>query len=173
VTAGTKIAFVVDANVLIDYANADLTVLSILSREIGPVFVPDAVLDKVDQLDRNDCDQLAIRVAEPSLEQLLDAGQRRGRLAFDDSLCLILARDNGWICTTNDKALRSECAKIGVDVQWGLQLLIALVEKGELMVEDAESIASAIHETNPAFVTREILNTFKEKVRRIQEERIF
>lgn len=169
--AQVKTALVVDANVLIDYANADATVLSLISKVIGPLNVPDAVLDKVGQLDRHDCDELGIKVVEPSLEQLIEAGERRGRLAYDDRICLILARDNVWICITNDKALRSKCAEIGVEVLWGLQPMITLVAEDELGSEDAELIALSIHEANPAFVTEEIVERFKNKLRRITNNR--
>jgi hypothetical protein len=49
---------VVDANVLIDYLNADLTVLGLLSKAMSPVYVSDAVLENVDGIDRHGCDVL-------------------------------------------------------------------------------------------------------------------
>lgn len=162
---------VVDANVLIDYVNTDISVLSLVARVIGPLHVPDAVLDKVGALDRSECEQLGLQVAEPTLEQLLEAGDRRGRLAHDDRLCLILARDNRWRCITNDKALRAECAGVGVDVLWGLEPMLTLVAEGELNSGEAEAVAWAISESNPAFVTREIVMRFKNKLRRIATER--
>ena len=171
VVSRVRIALVVDANVLIDYANADLTVLSLVSRVMGPLHVPDVVLDKVDQLDRHDCDQLGMRIVEPSLEQLLEAGEKRGRLAYDDRLSLILARDNTWTCITNDKALRAECAEVGVEVLWGLQPMLTLVANGELGVEDAENVAANIHESNPAFVTEEVVEKFKSKLRTAEIKR--
>jgi rRNA-processing protein FCF1 len=166
-----KIALVADANVLIDYANADVSVLSLVSRVVGPLHVPDAVLDKVAALDRNECDQLGLKIAEPTLEQLLEAGDRRGKLAHDDRLCLILARDNGWRCITNDKALRAECVEARVEVLWGLEPMLTLVAESELTTHEAETVAWGIHETNPAFVTKEIVTRFKSKLRRIATAR--
>jgi hypothetical protein len=78
-----KPGFVVDANVLIDYANVDLTVLTVFSTSVAPIYVPDAVLEKVSALDPGDCDQLGFVVHQPTLEQLLEAGDRRGRLAYE------------------------------------------------------------------------------------------
>lgn len=98
---------VVDANVLIDYAEADESVLALVVRHIGPVFVPRDVLDEVDQFDEDTCTRLGLQIAEGSLEQLLEAGAGGGGLSFQDWMCLILARDNGWVCVTNDGRLRS------------------------------------------------------------------
>ncbi len=162
-----KTGFVVDANVLIDYSNADMTVLGLLSRVVGPVYISDAVLENVASIDRSDCDQLGFTIALPTLDQLLEAGAKRGKLAHDDCLCLILARDNGWLCITNDKALRAECADVNVEVQWGLEPMLSLVAHGELDIDEAESVAWKIHETNPAFVTKAIVNEFKSKLRRL------
>ncbi len=63
-------------------------------------------------------------------------------------MCLILARDQGWTCVTNDGRLRRACADEGVAVLWGLQLMVKLVEAGELSADDAISVAEAIGETN-------------------------
>jgi len=166
-----KTSFVVDANVLIDYANTDLTMLSLVSRIVGPLHVPDAVLDMVAAVNRNDCDQLDLKIVEPTLEQLLEAGERRGRLAHDDRLCLILARDNGWVCITNDKALRAECAEENVEVLWGLEPMLTVVAEGELSAEEAEAVAWSIHKTNPAFVSEALVTKFKSKLRHLAAKR--
>lgn len=163
--------FVVDANVLIDYSNADLTVLGLLSKTVSPVYVSDAVLENVEGLDRSECDQLGLVIAQPNLEQMIEAGDRRIKLAYDDWMCLILARDNGWLCVTNDKALRAECAGAGVKVQWGLEPMLTLASHGVLESEEAESVAWCIHDSNPAFVTEAIVKRFAKKLRRIVSER--
>ena len=157
--------FVVDANVLIDYAKSDLAVLALLSRVIARVHVPDAVLAKVTQVEVSDCDELGLRVVQPNLDQLLEAGEKAGRLADDDWLCLIVARDNGWACITNDRALRAECGAAAVELLWGLEPMLALVSIGELAVNDAEAVAWRIHESNPAFVTSGIVTTCASKLR--------
>ena len=101
---------IADANVLIDYVNSDVSVLALLAQHAGPLYVATPVLEKVEGLDRSECERLGMVVIEPTLDQLLEAGQARGRLAFDDRVCLILARDRAWSCVTNDKALRRACA---------------------------------------------------------------
>jgi hypothetical protein len=46
------------------------------------------------------------------LAQLTEAAQRGGPLSFEDKLCLVLARDNGWICLFNDGPLREACQNL-------------------------------------------------------------
>jgi len=50
--------------VLIDYAKADPTVLTLVARHLGPVHVPRDVLGEVDQLDEEACDRLGLVVVE-------------------------------------------------------------------------------------------------------------
>jgi len=45
--------------------------------------------------------------------------------------------------------------------------VLTLAARGELNTDEAESVAWAIHETNPAFVTEAIVNEFKSKLRRL------
>ena len=154
---------IVDANVLIDYLDAEPSVLTLVAREAGPVFVATAVLAKVDQLDVTACEDLGLTIAEPSLGQLLEASVGRPGLAFDDVVCLIMARDNGWCCVTNDRALRAACRLSGVSVQWGLEIMLRLVAKSALSSRDAIEVALAIQRTNRAFITDAIVSEFKVK----------
>ena len=108
---------IVDANVLIDYLDTEPSVLALVAREAGPLFVATEVLAKVDQLDVTVCEELGLSIAVPSLSQLLEAAVRRPGLAFDDVVCLVMARDNGWCCVTNDRALRAACRASDVSVQ--------------------------------------------------------
>jgi len=100
---------IIDADVLIDYTQADPTVLSLVAAHLGRVYVAAATLDEVTGLDEEQCERLGLEVIEGETEQLIEAGQRRSGLSFADHLCLILAYDNGWTCVTNDKGLRSQC----------------------------------------------------------------
>ena len=162
---GTRSGFVVDANVLIDFESADLAILGVFAKKVGPVFVPNAVIENVSAVSLGDCDRIGLRLIQPNLDQLIEAGENRGRLAFDDWLCLILARDHAYQCISNDKALRAECINCGVSVMWGLEPMLILAAQGELSCDEAESVAWKIHESNPVFVTESIISAFMNKLR--------
>jgi len=157
----------IDANVLIDFADSDVTVLRLVVRHLAPVSVLRPVLREVTQLDATDCDRLDLSLFEPSVEQLLEAGARRRSLSFFDRLCLIVSRDQGWACVTNDTVLRKECATEGVRTVWGLELLVGLVGARHLGNRSALTIATAIHHNNPRHISRAILSRLAERLRRL------
>lgn len=160
----TRIPLIADANVLIDYLDADPTVLALIAEETGPVMIAAAVLAKVDQLDTSICDKLGMRIVNASLDQLREAGQRRPGLAFDDMVCLVLARDNEWCCVTNDRALRAACESCGVEVRWGLEVMLPLVARNALSADEATEVALTIHKNNQAYISVSIVERFKAKV---------
>ena len=152
---------VIDANVLIDYSNSDLSVLALAANNIGPIYVPGVVLDEVDQLNEDDCERLGLIVLEEPVEILLAAGEKRGALSFEDHVCLLLAKENGWICISNDKPLHRACGEEEVTVKWGLRLMIELVENGLLEKDTALEVAQVIQVSNPKHITPEIIENFK------------
>jgi rRNA-processing protein FCF1 len=151
---------IVDANVLIDYVSTDEAVLALASAHLGEVVVPSPILSEVEALDAADCDRLGLRVVDPTLEQLLAAASQRGRLPFEDHVCLIIARDNGWTCVTSDGRLRTACIEAGIEVMWSLDLVVALVRAEALPADDAIAIASDLHRLSPRFITEAILAEF-------------
>jgi len=154
---------VVDANVLIDYAMADTSILSLASRFVGTIHVPRSILEEVSQLAETDCDRLGLRIVEASLDQIQEAVRGSGRLSFNDRVCLILARDSGWTCLTNDRALRKACDGMAVPVLWGLELMLELIAAGHLVPETALHVARVIQAANPRHITAEILDRFERK----------
>lgn len=64
---------VVDANVLIDYAKADESVLALVVQRVGPIYIPRDVFEEVEQLDEDACTRLGLVVVDGTLEQLLEA----------------------------------------------------------------------------------------------------
>lgn len=154
----------VDANVLVDYQAADLAILSLVSRHVGTVHIVSTVLAEVDGLDESECERLGFRVVEPTLAQATEAASPNGRLSFQDRTCLVVCRDNGWTCVSNDKALRRSCDAVGVAVRWGLELMLELVQGGHLPAEDADDAAERIHRANPVFLNATILAAFREKL---------
>ena len=61
---------VIDANVLIDYTHAARSILKLYAQHLGDVFVPEAILDEVDELSREDCEALGIQVVTATDKQL-------------------------------------------------------------------------------------------------------
>lgn len=156
--------FIADANVLIDYAKTSPAILELVSQHVGPVYVVADVLEEVEQLDVAQCNAIGLKVVEGNLAQLTEASQRGGPLSFEDKLCLVIARDNGWACLSNDGPLREACKAQGVQVVWGLEIMLALVEGQHLTAAAAIKEAQAIHAVNPMFITAEVLTAFKKKV---------
>jgi rRNA-processing protein FCF1 len=159
---------VVDANVLIDYAQTDRGILALAAQHIGSIHVPRVILDEVEQLSEADCHSLGLTLVDEPLEILATAAETRGALSFEDHVCLLLAKQNRWTCVTNDKRLHAECEKEGVSTYWGLRLLIELVRKGKIDMETADATARAIHETNPRHITPEILDQLRGRLTEIE-----
>jgi hypothetical protein len=154
----------VDANVLIDYRAADLAILSLVSGHVGTVHILSTVLAEVDGLDELECERLGLRVVEPTLGQATEASSPNGRLSFQDRTCLVVCRDNGWTCVSNDRALRRSCGDLGVAVCWGLELMLGLVQSRHLPAEDADEAAERMHQANPVFLNATIVAAFREKL---------
>ena len=158
---------IVDANVLIDYARSDRSILSMASRRLGQIFVASPVLEEVDQLDAAECEMLGLQVVEMTLQQLSAAAVAglSGQLSFPDHCCLLLAREGAFTCVTNDGRLRRACTEAHVPVLWGLELMVGLVAKNELTVDAAISTAREIRLSNPRHITEEILEKFAVRLR--------
>lgn len=157
---------ILDANVLIDYQQSDISVLTSVHKHIARICIPTLIIEEVDGLSMTECERLGLQVIEPELSQLTRAAATRGRLSFQDHLCLIVASDMGITCVTNDKALRSACETDGVRVLWGLQLMTSLVQVDAMSADEATRIARKIHSNNPLHIPRDLVERFAEKLRR-------
>lgn len=155
---------ILDADVLIDYCQSDIHVLRLISSHLGPIHLATPVLDEVRALNERTCAGLGIELVEPETEYVIRAGEERGSLSFEDKLCLYLAKDNDWICVTNEKPLRKECGKEGVKTVRGLELLAFLVEEGGITKKRASHIAVAIHEQNPLYINKQVVQRFLERI---------
>jgi predicted nucleic acid-binding protein len=114
---------ILDACVLIDFCDADPSVLRVVSRAVGAIHVATPVLAEVEQLDESTAESLGLRVVEPPLSMFAAAARKRGRLSPRDHLCLLMAKAEGWTCVSNDRALRTVWVADGVDVLWGLEMM--------------------------------------------------
>lgn len=138
-----------DANVLIDYFDAEPTVFSAIRTSVREIFVLDRIFREVGQLDAFRASELGLQVYEPAFEHMAAAAARRGPLSFQDHLCLAVARAEGMTCVTNDVALRTHCIEEKVEILWGLELLILAVKQGGIRASVAAEIGTAICGMNP------------------------
>lgn len=160
-----------DANVLIDYQKSDFSVLGLVNKHVGEVYVLTTIIDEVDGLDVVDCERLGLKVIEPELNQLMLAATKRGQLSFRDHLCLIVASKASFICVTNDKPLRNACTSEGVRILWGLEIMTALVRVNAMRAADAIQTAEKIHLSNPLHIPRKLVEQFSKIVTNIEKKR--
>lgn len=151
---------VADASVLIDIVDANETVLALIVQHVGRVIVPTPVLAEVDTLDELKCAALGLEVVEPTLDQLREAAVPHPALSFADKVCLIVARDAGATCLTNDGPLGAECEANGVPRMRGLRPLLVLVERGALPLAVAVGTVELISANNP-YITPAIVEEFR------------
>ena len=60
----------IDANVLIDYYNADFSIFSLVNEHIASVHILITILEEVKQLTVDDCEKHGLSVISPSFDQL-------------------------------------------------------------------------------------------------------
>ena len=161
----SKIFIIVsDANVLIEFLISNEEILMIACTTIFDIHVPIPILREIKQLSEAKARKLGLKLFEPTAEQLIHSISTDPRLSFEDSLCLQIAKENGWICTTNDKALRKECDKLHVNKMWGLEIMLALNQDGHLSKRDALKVAEKIGEINLR-ITKEVVENFGKKLK--------
>ena len=138
----------VDACVLIDYANSSSSVLKLVSKHVGKLHVATTVFREVTQVRPDDASRFGLTVVEPNLDMLAQAAAVKGRLSFEDRIALIMSKELGFTCVSNDTQLRLECNRQGVPVLWGLELLVQLADAGAINVAKAVTIGTAICNAN-------------------------
>jgi len=154
-----------DANVLIDYRDSDITILSLVVQHVAPLHVVRDVVDEVDDLSLARCRELGLTVIDVDPAVLLELAALPRRLSRRDRLSFYVSRENDWICVTNDRPLRKICGEHNVRVRWGLELMVELTNTGVLPASRALATAHRICANNPHHVTKEILERFAAGIR--------
>jgi hypothetical protein len=152
-----------DADVLIDYRDSDLEILSLVSRHIGPVHVLTQVLAQVHGLTAARCGVLRLRVIGAETSELVEAPHHANRIGFHDSLCLVVARRRGWTVVSNDGALLRACRELSVLHRRGLRLMVELVGGGLMPRRRALAAARAMRDANPR-ITDALLDEFEARL---------
>lgn len=149
-----------DADVLIDYRDSDLTMLKLVAQHVGRVAVIPPVLDEVHGLTAGRCVRLGIEVVEVETEQMLQAAEVGSSVSFNDRLCMVVCRGEGWTCVTNDGALRRLCKRHGVKSRYGLGLMVDLAAAGVLTRGRALAVARKIQASNPLHINERVMKRF-------------
>jgi hypothetical protein len=165
-----SVALVLDASVLIDFCDGDRELIGLIAARIGPVVVPTPVLGEVGALDEPDCQDLGLQLLEPTFGQMSEAANGRGALSFYDWLCLIVARDAGWTCVTNDGALLRTCREQGVSTMRGLRPVLMIVEAGEIDHRRAVAFVRVVRQANP-YINAEVVSAFVRELRKAARRR--
>ena len=149
-----------DADVLIDYRESDLTILGLVARHVGRMAVLESILDEVRGVTPTECAQLGIEIVEVETERMLQAAEVESSVSFNDRLCLVVCREAGWTCVTNDGALRRLCRRHGVETRFGLGLMVDLVAARALTRRRAVAVARRIQASNPLHINDRVLRQF-------------
>lgn len=148
-----------DANVLIDYVKANKKILHLAVKHLCEIYIPVLVLKEVKDISRGELEKLGINIFELTIDQLVQAAQKPFGVSFEDQLCLLIAKENGWVCATNDKQLRVQCEAGNVEVIWGLDIMLRLNKQGFLERAEATKTAEKIAEIN-RYIGKEIIKQF-------------
>lgn len=149
-----------DADVLIDYRESELGILELVVQHVGRVAVLAPVLGEVRGVTAAQCARLGIEVIDVETERMLQAAEVESSVSFNDRLCLVACREEGWTCVTNDGALRRLCERHGVETRFGLGLMVDLVAAGTLPLRRAVAIALQIQASNPLHINERVIADF-------------
>jgi len=84
-----------DANVLIDYRDSDLSILTLVVQHVAPVHVLRDILDEVDGMSLSRCRETGLTVVDVEPEVLLTITALPRRLSRGDRLSFHVCRKNG------------------------------------------------------------------------------
>lgn len=160
-----QVALICDANVLIDFLNTEEE-LFISINKLYQLYIPDILLKEVDGLDEAKAEVLLITIVETSFDIISESMNTLPGCSFEDTIFFNMAKKNKWILACNDRKLRRECINGGVDILWGLQVLIKLVENEIISTKEASKYALIISESNRE-ITTTILEEFNNKLSRL------
>ncbi len=149
-----------DASVVIDYRDAELSILALVTRHLEPLAILAPVLEEVRGMTEEDCASLGIEVVEATSDQARRADETLRPLSVNDRLCLLVCRERDWTCVTNDRRLQTLCRASGVRTRFGLRLMVDLVRADIIQRSRAEAVARRIQSRNPLHIHDGVIEGF-------------
>ena len=136
---------IIDACVLIDFMKVEPDLFKLISRHIGPIYVDTSLLEEVYSIQSiEDLEDLGLIPIEPEIEDVFTAEEMDGQTSFQDNICFLTAKRQGFTCISNDKRLRKLCTDAAVSMFWGLELILSLTKAGGIHKKEAYRIAGDI-----------------------------
>lgn len=138
--------------------------MTLIAKHMGPVYVPEPILEEIDGFNHRDCSSLRLQVEESILEDhLFAAGKPVPGLSEKDLICLHTAIRLKAVCITNDSLLRKTCRDYHLDTMWGFRPMLQLVKMGLLDGDEALNIAKTIQEQNN-WIAASVLDQFAKQL---------
>lgn len=160
--------FVADAGSLLDIAEADSSIIQLVTAHLGDLRIPAPALVKIDDARADEFLSLGVSVHECTTENLLEAGPNELSLSFEERLCLIAARDEKWTLLTHDLVLKRTCDGNGIRSACALDLLIQLLKGSHISRETANHMACNLRRVNPKFMTKERVDSCISQILKIE-----
>lgn len=147
-------AVVCDANILIDYLNCDILLLSDLCKLFKTVHVPYLVLYEINNITEDELLKSGIQLMESPLTDVPKLG-----LSIPDWSCFQVVKEVNGICITNDRKLRSYCTDEGYKVLWGLETLKIMYNEKVINLGKTRKYGKTICNSN-SFITSQTEKQF-------------
>lgn len=140
---------VTDANVMIDFYQADPELIEALCLEFQ-VKISKTVMDEIIEFTSAQAGAFGIEIIETEDSVGLLPLKLKG-LSFQDKSCILLTKKLKASCLTNDSTLKNYLDSEGLKTYWGLEMLLLLIEKGRLTKEKVREAAEKIFQINLRF----------------------
>ncbi|MGG3561972.1 hypothetical protein ABES03_10240 [Neobacillus rhizosphaerae] len=140
---------ILDVNMLYDLYKSDKALIPLISSSVGQIHLASSGLEQIKFINKSDCYSLGIHIIEPNVKHLFDAMTRRGTLSFQDHLCLILAKENGWTCVTNCNPLRRECEIENIPFIWRNDIIRKIALSGAITAVTEKKLLNQLARFNP------------------------
>ncbi|MBP5620514.1 MAG: type II toxin-antitoxin system VapC family toxin [Thermoguttaceae bacterium] len=171
-----KPTLLLDTCVGSDFLNVDAEIVGLASKSLGELLIPRVLMEELSRKFEFDVlDALGLRVVDSSDEILKEAGVFRLKKGFrllseNDCVCLLTALKNKYTCVTNDRLLQKTCKEHGVQVWWGVEVVLALYEQDGVSYERAENFIVRLRQTT-FYVKKEHEDEYRRRLLAIKEKK--
>ena len=170
-----KPTLLLDTCVVSDFIEVDAEIIRLATKCFGRLHIPNVLMDELtkrfsyDALDA--LELLVINVSEELVDDAILFRSKEGmsRLSVYDCVCFLTAQKYSYTCVTNDLRLQNICKKRGVQVWWGLEIVLKLYDLDAISFQRAESFGIRLNERSPYF-KKELLEKFQRRLLELKDK---